>query len=180
MSGPRELNYTRRSDAVALHKTFVENVEARLSILKPEWTTPDGGARRHYALRYKWLSDKSGVPVRTVENLMTLSNQPTMVGAAKIAAALGVGLDTLLGQEDFGRAPSSDAKATLACIHIKKVSGMMVCAECLSKWQSYQQRLRALYETNRTQQRETWDAENATTRAAQLAAANLPKDTDER
>lgn len=180
---PRARSYTDTESARSLHATFVANVFKRLAELgqlHPS-LTPSGHAIPGVSGRpnYEWLSGQSGIPRRTLENLLNLHNQPTMVGAAKIAQAIGVPLDTLLGQESFGRVDA--ATGALECIHSDKWKpGFAVCPSCLAKWQSYQQRLRDLYETNRFNHTEKWNAENVNVRAAQVRAAGLPEGSDER
>lgn len=178
----RARNYTDTEGARSLHATFVANVFKRLGELGRLHTMSerrdDGLAKGNAVGRpdYEWLTAQSGIPRRTLENLLNLHNQPTMVGAAKIAAALCVGLDTLLGQEDFGRiVPSTGA---LECIHATGTD--RVCPACLSKWQSYQRRLRTLYEERRAADTAQWETNNINVRAEQLRTAGLPEDTDER
>lgn len=194
MTDERARNYTNTEAARSLHATFVANVFKRLAAMgRLHGGAQLSGEGTPLALgrpMYDWLSAESGIPRRTLENLLNLHNQPTMVGAAAIAKALGVGLDTLLGQPTFGMSEpqaviindverGATSSPALECFHAKP-GGARVCETCLAKWRAYQQRLRALYETSRAQHRDGWDAENTTTCAAQLAAANLPKDTDER
>jgi hypothetical protein len=155
--------YLASPEAVTLHATFVRNVSERMHKLGWVHGERTRGGARPGSIDLTRLSRESGLPQRTVENLMGLANQPTLVGAAAIAAALNVRLDTLLGQEgDFGMAPASDAPSgQLACIHTRQhLPARTVCAKCADKWQSYQNRLRALYEANRKAATEEWDKEN--------------------
>lgn len=177
---PRDIPYTREASAVSLHETFVTNV--RRLMVEKGWTKSAGtlaqGIPGNTRIDLIRLAEASGIPHRTVENLMTLNNQPTMVGAAKIAQALGTSLDTLLGQEDIFTAPSISRSSELACIHSRAhLPGKFVCEPCLSKWQSYQRRLRELYERRHSGNRGEWDTENREVRKAQTG--NLPEDEKE-
>lgn len=173
MSAPRPgQSYLSTSKSVQLHETFVRNVRARMMDLG--WTDNRGGGKmgQHNEHQPSWviLAEKSGIPYRTVQNLMTLSNQPTMVGAAAIARAVGISLDKLLGQEDVFTAPSISRSSELACIHNSRhLEGKFVCQSCLTKWQDYQQRLRNLHEKRREEHREDWTAENKVVREQETA-----------
>lgn len=156
MSAPRPgQSYLSSSRSIALHETFVANVQ-RIMTERNLGATRDANAVHRTSRQINWLAEHSGIPVRTVENLMRLNNQPTMVGAAAIARALNVPLDTLLGQDPaMFTAPNLSRSSTIACIHSSShLPDMQVCQSCLSKWQSYQRRLSDLYETARAEHRE--------------------------
>lgn len=165
----RDPTYTREASAVSLHETFVANV-TRLMRERGLVHPPSSGPGKAGKINFPWLVEHADVPRRTVENIMTLSNQPTMVGAARIAAALGTSLDALLSIEDTYTAPSLSRSSELACIHpAAHLPDKFVCAKCLAKWQSYQRRLRELYETQRGGARTEWAAENRAVRKEQTA-----------
>lgn len=140
--------YLKTDSAQRLHATFVANVEARMRVLG--WVYPEDMPHAG-KVRLALLAEKSGVPFRTIENLMRLNNQPSLVGAAAVAEALGVRLDTLLGQEgDFGPSVSSEGNGALACIHVTAhAPGMFVCGSCLRAWQRFQAKKRELWEAQR-------------------------------
>lgn len=141
--------YLKTDSAQRLHATFVANAEARMRELG--WIYADNVPQHAGKPRIKLLADKSGLPFRTVENLMRLGHQPSLVGAAAVAQALGVRLDTLLGQEnDFGPGVSSEGNGALVCVHTHAhTPNSQVCGSCLRAWQRFQARKRELWEAQR-------------------------------
>jgi len=164
-------SYLSTPSARNLHETFVANVTR---IMKERGlVTVKGGHQGQPNL--VWLSEASGVPKRTVENLMGQYNQPTMVGAAAIARALGVPLDELLGMDKewgFKDLPVNQRHTTrvLQCVHETRwMTNATFCKSCLDKWQNYQRRLNALYEANRKGRSAEWADEDKQVRADQTA-----------
>lgn len=183
--------YTRSPRAVALHQTFVANVSRVMRekgwVHPPRSATLAGGQPGQ--LDIDRLSRASGVPKRTMENIMGANNQPTMVGAAGIAAALGVSLDKLCGMPstwgfsepqrlsltDTSPDLGASTPSRMECIHTSRhTPGMSVCAPCLQKWQSYQTRLRTLYEDNRRARTAEWDAAHPNLSLTPEEKARLP------
>lgn len=161
--GPKS-TYLASKRAVDLHCTFVNNVYK--AMLEKGWTCSPFSGNRAGKPHLARLAKESGVPYRTVENLMRLDNQPTMVGAAQIAQALGESMDKLLGLTTIsyttpsGLTDHPDVGSTtsprLVCVH----SPTEACARCRRRWLLAQRCLNELYEVNRAVAREAWDAVN--------------------
>lgn len=172
---PPGQSYTASERAVALHRTFVANVDARMRELGWIVTRQGVGFGKPDLNR---LADASGIPKRTVENLMRGGNQPSMVGAAAIARALGRPLDTLLGMDPtwgYGEAPNGSA--VLECIDTPRhLPGMRVCQSCLDKWNDFQTRKRELYEKSRVRAAVEADTRNEERKATVVATGQDPED----
>ncbi len=139
----RAASYLVSPRSVALHATFVANVK-RIMIERGHVYAPQAG-NRGGGVSINWLAEASGVPHRTIENLMRENHQPSMVGAAAIAEALGVSMDELCG---LATTRTDDDRLT--CIHAARhLPHIPVCQKCLTKWQSYQRRLNELHHAAR-------------------------------
>lgn len=182
MSAPRPgTSYLSDARSVALHETFVRNVMTRLNELGLLWQRADipsaNGAMTTQFGRPKFeeLERMSGVPYRTLQNMLNLNNSPTLAGAARLARAIGVPLDKLLGQEDCGVPTSTALGNRLVCWHNMRDNKPDACEKCTRAWQSYQSRLRALYEANRAEARQDADAALVSHKAI-VAAQGLDPD----
>lgn len=189
-------HYTSAPDAVRVYETFVSNVMLALAARGLVWTEAEVGtaARASQAGRPKYdaIAALTGLTRRTLENILNTRNQPSMVGAAAIARALGVSLDELCGlAPTWGFTPDQSAVAVgedgkdvgatpsprMQCIHTSRwPPGLTVCPSCLEKWTSYQSRLRALYEANRREATAAADIRNEERKARVAARGQDPDD----
>ncbi len=188
MTSERAPTYLASERAVSLHRTFIENVER---IMRERGWIYAAGEGPVGKVSLTKLTELSGLPDRTVANIMQQRNQPTMVGAAAIAQALGVPLDELCGMgRDWGMGPGGeplprtddlDGGATtppvLECIHVRRwLPGRRFCARCHTAWSTFQSRKRELYEANRRAATAAADTRETERRASVTAQGMDPDD----
>lgn len=198
----RAPSYLASPRAVSIHATFVANVSRVMRergwvhAANPEtWKQHSPAQMARVAslprLNLDRLSEASGIPKRTVENIMREDNQPTMVGAAAIAQALGVPLDELCGMgRDWGMGPGGEplpradgleggatTPPVLECIHVRRwLPGRRFCARCHTAWSTFQSRKRELYEANRRAATAAADTRETERRASVTAQGMDPDD----
>lgn len=134
MTAPRR-SYITSPEARDISDAFADNVNAILAARA--WTQG-------------YLAQVSGVPKRTIENMLAQLNSVTLPAAVMVARALDVSLSDLTGQtvQFFIQ---REGQPVLQCHHTdrhmkdSKGESRGVCPACLSSWSIVQQRKSAKY-----------------------------------
>lgn len=124
-------SYLSAPEGLALVAVFQERAKALL-------------AQR--GMTYAQLSEASGVPFRTVDNMLRPNGtSPSLIGAAAVAQVLGTTVDHLCGLDT-----AVVENDRLVCLHTPHwMAGTTACPQCTSAWRNIQRIKSDLYAANR-------------------------------